>query len=377
MKNNISYIDSVLIQSMLKGNIRAIDKILLDFTESDHLSILIYKEHTSLLYQVDIDETIDTKKLDSSSLLGSVFESHKIGIYRHIASEKAYHHQIDNPYNSRLKSQIILPVIDNNELVGIVRFSKNTANRQLYTQKHIDSISMLVPTLAQIIYSFQPDKYAQVKAKNRDISNSIELDKEITCVESAIVKMNSLLDYIAQHTENIKVNELLIKTEENIASINTILFDEYVTKDIDRQNIDKKRSDKESDIHILIADDVKLNTAILEAMLKDKKHTIHTAHDGDIALEKMEKLHKLGSSIDILFLDHHMPNMLGSEVLKSIRSQYKRYTDDKVTVVSITNDPDSISKNKDNYDYHIKKPFNKNEIKKIVKIIKDTIKVNL
>jgi len=363
MKNNLSYIDNVLIQSMLKGDIRSIYKILLDFTESDHLSILIYAEHTSLLYQADIDETIDTNKLDHSSLLGIAFKSQQIGIYKHVASEKNYHRYIDNPYDTRLKSQILVPILNKDELVGIVRFSKNTANRHTYTQKHIDTITKLIPTLIQVIYSFQPSKFAQIKADNQDLSNSIESDKEVTCVESAIVKINSLLDYITQHTENNNINELLMKSEENIKEIHTILSDEYIVQDIDRQNSHKNRKNIANNINILIADDVKLNTAILEAMLKDKRYTIHIAHDGDIALEKMEKLHKIGKDVDILFLDQHMPNMLGSEVVENIKKRPTLYTNSHMIIVSITNDPKSISKDSKNYHYQIKKPFNKKEIK--------------
>jgi len=370
MKKDLPYIDNVLMQSILKGDVRSIYKILLDFTTSDHLSILIYAQHTSLLYQIDIDETINTKRLDSSSsLLGRAFHSRKMGIYKHVASEKGYHHQIDNPYDTRLKSQILVPIIDKEELIGIVRFSKNTANRYIYTQKHIETITMLIPALIQVIYSFQPNKFAQVKAKNQDVSNSVEADEEITCVESAMSKISSLLDYIAQHTEDTKVNELLMKTEENIDTIHNILSNHYIAQEVDRQINSKNKI--EDSINIMIADDIKLNATILEAMIKDKTHTIHIAQDGDIALEKMEKLHNMGKDIDILFLDHNMPNMLGSEVVENIKDYHDKYTDSYITIVSITNDPETISEDRDNYDYCIKKPFNKEEIKDTMHIIKN------
>lgn len=371
MKKKLSYIDNVLIESMLKGDIRSIYQILLDSTESDHISILIHAEHTSLLYQVDVDETIATKKLDQHSLLGEAFHSHKIGIYRHVASEKKYHQLIDNPYDTRPKSQILVPIMDEDKLVGIVRFQKNTANRHTYTNKHIEKITMLIPTLLDVIYSFQPNKFAEIKAKNQCVSTNIEIDKEITCVEGAVVKINSLLDYIARHTENTKVNELLMNTEENIEKINDILSDEYITKNIERQNIDKNQNNAK--INIMIADDVKLNTTILEAMIKNKRYTTHVAHDGDIALEKMARLHNMGQSIDVLFLDQNMPNMLGSEVVETIQKYHRNYTDNHITIVSITNDPESISENKSNYDYHIKKPFNKKEIKETMNAIKRNI----
>lgn len=368
MKKKLSYIDNVLIKSMLKGDTRSIYQILLDSTESDHLSILIYAEHTSLLYQVDIDETIDTSKLDRNSLLGETFHSRKIGIYKHVASEKKYHHQIDNPYNTRLKSQIVVPILDEDELIGIIRFSKNTANRHIYTNKHIEIITMLIPTLIDVIYSFQPNKLEEVKAKNQCVSTEVEAEKEVSCVEGAIAKINSLLEYIAENTENAKVNKLLMDTEEKIAKINDILSNEYIAQNINRQNEDE--SDNNKKINIMIADDVKLNTTILEAMIKNREYIIHVAYDGDIALKKMEGLHDMGQSIDILFLDQNMPNMLGSEVVENIKRYHKNYTDDYITIVSITNDPDSISQNKHQYDYHIKKPFNKKEIKETMDTIK-------
>ncbi len=370
MKNsNLSSIANVLTQSILKRDTRSIYKLLLDVIESDYISILIYSPKTSLLYQVDIDESINTDILDKSSILGRAFLEHQIKLYNHIASDKYYRPDIDNPYQTRLKSQIIVPVLDSDTLVGIIRFSKSVANRGSYTHLHLDSIKTLMPILTQVIYSFQPEKYAKLKAENQESINSINTKEEIVGVENAIQKIQSLLGYIAQNSEDRDINRLLIESERSIQKIHEVYFDKYITKNIDKQQ--KFFKEKDRPIYIMIADDVKLNRAILEAMIKDREHIICVAGDGDIALEKMEKLHSNGSSIEILFLDHHMPNMLGSEVVKTINSNPNKYTNnDTLSIVSITNDPDAINDYREAYNYHIRKPFLKDEIQAIMRIIK-------
>jgi len=171
-------------------------------------------------------------------------------------------------------------------------------------------------------------------------------------VELAIKKINSLLNLVYNKIENKEAKSLLKDTKLSINSIKSLM---------------DKTSIAYRPINILIADDVKLNTSILEAILENNEHNIYIVHDGEEALEKMKELKELNQSIDILLIDHRMPNMVGSQAVNIIRKNQNSHSHNNLKVVSITNEPDAIIEHQHLYDKHISKPFLKNDIIAIIR----------
>jgi CheY-like chemotaxis protein len=178
-------------------------------------------------------------------------------------------------------------------------------------------------------------------------------------IELAIKKINSLLNFVYSKVEDREVKSLLKDSKLNINSI---------------KNIMEKKAIAYKPINILIADDVKLNTCILEAMLDNIEHKIYVVHDGEEALEKMKELNGLNNSIDILLIDHRMPNMIGSQAVNIIRKDQVNHSHNNLKVISITNEPNAIIEYQHLYDKHISKPFLKDEIIEIIKSLKKDIR---
>jgi len=187
-----------------------------------------------------------------------------------------------------------------------------------------------------------------------------------------------MLDYISRSVASDTIKDLINQNKNNMKLIHDEYLANVVKKRVEEQKLEKRAnapqevqvSNVKQKVNILIADDIKLNASILEAILKDVSHNICIASDGDIALEKLEKLHAMNETVDILFLDHHMPNMLGSQVVDTINSNVEKYTHSKIHIVSITNDPSAVEERKHLYDFHIRKPFIKNEIGQVIEEIK-------
>lgn len=69
--------------------------------------------------------------------------------------------------------------------------------------------------------------------------------------------------------------------------------------------------------HILIVDDQEINVNIIKECLEDEPYTLHSALDGDVALQKLEKE---PDKYDVILLDRMMPKLDGMVVLQRIKS---------------------------------------------------------
>jgi len=70
-------------------------------------------------------------------------------------------------------------------------------------------------------------------------------------------------------------------------------------------------------LHILYAEDLKQLRDFMGIMLGREGHTVETADDGSIALERLTSDLQ---AFDLLITDHHMPRMNGLELVRRIRA---------------------------------------------------------
>lgn len=86
----------------------------------------------------------------------------------------------------------------------------------------------------------------------------------------------------------------------------------------------EKDSEKYSDkpLHFLVVDDSKVNVMLARKQIERAfaGATVHTALDGKLAVEEIERLTKLGEHIDGVFMDYHMPVLDGLEATRQLRT---------------------------------------------------------
>ena len=70
-------------------------------------------------------------------------------------------------------------------------------------------------------------------------------------------------------------------------------------------------------LHILYAEDLKQLRDFMGIMLGREGHTVETADDGSIALERLKSDLQ---AFDLLITDHHMPRMNGLDLVRRIRA---------------------------------------------------------
>jgi len=335
------------------GNRIEIVSILKNFTSSDSVDLLWYDDIEKCFIDKNSKTKIPIKFLESDtlSMIGEAYK--KKAPYRssHIRYDAHYNVAIDNPFKLDISAQLILPIFCQQNIVGIIRFSKN---KHTFHEVVLQKLHHLESSLVDIFSTETDDRVARLN----ESFFSVDADQ----VYSRLDNIKREIKQLSHDTHNPEVKKIIEKAEESISHIC-----DYIRFSADTMPTAKSASSK---LHILIADDVHMNVKILHAMLKGESDMdISLAYDGVETLEKIEIAKQNENPVNVLYLDHYMPGKLGLEVAQEIREEEKLNPNHKITIVSITNDPSAIEEQKSLYDYHISKPFSKADINSVMESI--------
>jgi CheY-like chemotaxis protein len=114
---------------------------------------------------------------------------------------------------------------------------------------------------------------------------------------------------------------------------------------------------------ILIVDDDKINVQLIKAMLEDEFCQISTAMDGKVALNMLKTSVIENDPYSLVYLDKHMPELSGTEVVNELRKLEKKEKAKPAFVVSISGDAMEEGQKNKHFDMYVGKPFNKKGIK--------------
>ncbi len=118
---------------------------------------------------------------------------------------------------------------------------------------------------------------------------------------------------------------------------------------------------------VLIVDDDTINIQLISAILEVEFCQIEMAMDGQTALTMLEEGVKKGEPYSIVYLDNHMPNLSGMEVITLFRSFEKKEKVDPIFAIYISGDPISENQKRNLFNAYVGKPFNQNKIRETLK----------
>lgn len=138
----------------------------------------------------------------------------------------------------------------------------------------------------------------------------------------------------------------------------------YITNNDKLQGNDTSTEFNLSGLHILIAEDNKMNQFYLKQLLSSWNIKAETADDGEIAIEKLKE-----KNYDLILMDLHMPVMDGAEATKHIRSAKKDIKQHDIPIVMCSADvfPKSrIMSEEAGANFYLTKPISEDAIKEIL-----------
>jgi len=338
------------------GNRSAVVDILKKFTSSERINLFFYDKEKKMFFDEHRSSTIALSFLegDTVSIIGNTYKSKKPYFCPYIPFDANYNVALDNPFKLKITSQIIIPFVVEDQVLGLIRFSKR--------EKTFEKETMgMILELHGVLTDFVLHSICEVD--NETYTDFFKLPT--SQVYDYLESIKNTFKLLTKNTENPEIKKLIHKAKRHIESIDNYIDSAVV------QTTPLSVEIPQEGLKVLIADDVKMNVQILGAMVKQEGITnLHYAYDGDETFDKISQLQSNGGGVDLIFLDHYMPGKLGLEIARAIRKEEKKHNKRRTFVVSITNDPKAIEDEKHLFDYHLPKPFVKADIKNVMSKIK-------
>jgi CheY-like chemotaxis protein len=346
----------------VKGDIlRSID-ILKELSGADGVDLFIYIKSKDYLYDMVRQNNIPIKffKTDQKSLIGECYLTKEPIQSKHLSYDDKFNIALDNPYKIPMTAQILIPIIKDNEVLGILRFEKNSF--------FPNGVYAMILALRD---DFKP-LFSKESYKTRINTSELYFNLEGTKVNNMLSTIKHYIDELESHSKELEMKKLFLHMQDELTSIYKYLDMEQLKKDKNQLDNSVKNSD---DIRILIADDVQINVKILKAMLSSvpMKLDMLYAFDGLETEEIIEKSRKENNLVKIILLDHHMPGKLGLDIAKDLRKYENENNTTRAYIISITNDPEAIKADKGLFDYHIAKPFSKKDLHGVINHIQEAM----
>jgi len=165
-------------------------------TQQLNLKLFYNKKEDRLENMTNNDKFLSM--INPKGCIGKVFLTKSAEIYNYITSDKDYFQSYDNELNYKLKSQLIYPIMHNDELLGILRLSTTTnSTLKKYTAKEMAHVNVTTPYLKRILKKMISNKHID--------SNDIPLRKEILKPKEEInIDDNNMLLFLSNTVHDIR-----------------------------------------------------------------------------------------------------------------------------------------------------------------------------
>ncbi len=142
-----------------------IENLITSVMNSEFASLWIFDEAKAILLRERSDKSIrELSVLNQRGVLAKCFFTLSGGIYNYLASEKEYLPETDNPDEIRMKSKIIIPMLDGERLIGILTAYSSIQKIKNFDEDDMELLEAMVPFLINVIYRMHP----QMKEDNSE-----------------------------------------------------------------------------------------------------------------------------------------------------------------------------------------------------------------
>jgi len=189
-----------------------VENLVTSLMHSEFASLWAFDETKALLLRERSEESVrELSMLDQHGVLAKCFLTLTGGIYNYLASEKEYLPATDNPDDIRMKSKIIVPLLDDDRLVGMVTAYSSIRKIKNFDEDDMEILEAMAPFLINVIYRMHPEMKTsateRVYISDRLIEESRSMVKkveEIQQVQQTTETPDTTLNFLANTVHDIR-----------------------------------------------------------------------------------------------------------------------------------------------------------------------------
>jgi signal transduction histidine kinase len=214
-----------------------VERIIAELVDSEFASLWIFDEKRAVLVRERKDDSLNEISIqEQQGIIARSFLTMSGGIYNYLASEKEYVARFDNPDNIRIKSKLIVPLVDGERFLGLATAYSSVRRIRNFTEDDLKLMEALVPFLTGAIYKIRPELAGQesrrvyidtsLKSKAEVVTERVETLMEENAKEE---RPDEVLNFLANTVHDIRTpaNSLygfLELLEERIADPRLLQF---------------------------------------------------------------------------------------------------------------------------------------------------------
>ena len=160
-----------------------LEKLVTSVVGSEFCSIWIYDARRSILVRKR-DET-HLRELSTNTQEGVIYKAFmtkESGVYNNLSTEIEYVDSVDNPDCINMKSKIILPLVDENRLIGIATAYSSVESMKDFSRYDFNLFKTITPYIANSIYEMREykgfERRKRSRGKNEDVISKVQKLRE-------------------------------------------------------------------------------------------------------------------------------------------------------------------------------------------------------
>ena len=134
-----------------------VENLITSVMNSEFASLWVFDETKAVLLRERSDDSVrELSMLGQRGVLAKCFLTLSGGIYNYLASEKEYLAETDNPDEIRMKSKIIVPLLDDDRLIGMLTAYSSIRKIKNFDEDDMEILEAMIPFLTSVIYRMHP-----------------------------------------------------------------------------------------------------------------------------------------------------------------------------------------------------------------------------
>jgi signal transduction histidine kinase len=146
---------------------KIVEELITKVTDTEFASLWIY--NFPMLSRIRDGKTKEISIEEKNGLIYECFAKKQAVIYNYLSSEKGYVPSVDNPDNIKIKSKIMIPLIDNDTFIGIATAYSSIKKIKKFTNDDLKILQAVAPFIIESIYKIK-NNTANSSSNKRDMN---------------------------------------------------------------------------------------------------------------------------------------------------------------------------------------------------------------